>query len=140
MPRSPENYFPDLDRLPGIFAAYPDVLAVYLFGSVAAGTARPDSDLDLAVVPAGPAVHGQKLDMFADLAAAGFCRVDLVFLDTRNIVLKYEAVRHNRLIYSREDFDAASFFSLITRMYFDFQPTLKVQRDAYKRRILNGSA
>jgi hypothetical protein len=45
------------------------------------------------------------LDILADLARAGFCDVDLVFLDTYDIVLKYEAVRQNKLVYNRGDFD-----------------------------------
>lgn len=127
---------PDLNLLPEIFRAYPAVQAVYLFGSVAAGKTHRESDLDLAVVPRDSSVRQQKLEMLADLAARGFCNVDLVFLDTNDIVLKFEAVRQNRLVYEAEDFDRGSYFSLIIRQYFDFLPYLRVQREAYKRRIL----
>ncbi len=79
-----------------------------------------------------------KLDVLADLARAGFCDVDLVFLDTDDIVLKYEAVRQNQLVYHREDFDRGAFYSLVVRQYLDFLPYLEVQRKAYRRRILSG--
>ena len=39
-------------RIADVFGHFPEVLAVYLFGSVAEGRAGPHSDLDLAVVPA----------------------------------------------------------------------------------------
>ncbi|MBN1996063.1 nucleotidyltransferase domain-containing protein, partial [candidate division KSB1 bacterium] len=68
----------------------------------------------------------------------GFCHVDLVFLDGRNILLEFEAVRHNRLVFARPEFDQGSVFSITLRKYFDFLPYLKVQRQAYKEQVLNG--
>ena len=129
---------PDLEILPQIFAKYPGIQAVYIFGSRATGVARETSDLDLAVVPRNHQVRQQRLDILADLARHGFCDVDLVFLDTDDITLQYEAVRQNRLIYQTADFDRGALYSKIVRQYFDFLPYLNVQREAYKRRILNG--
>jgi predicted nucleotidyltransferase len=127
---------PSTDRLAAVFSKYPDIQAVYLFGSAAAGTTHRESDLDLAVVPRNPKLGRKKLDILTDLARAGFDNVDLVFLDTDDIVLKYEAVRQNRLVYQAEDFDPGAMYSKIVRQYLDFQPYLDVQRAAYKRRIL----
>jgi hypothetical protein len=78
------------------------------------------------------------LDILADLARAGFCDVDLVFLDTDDIVLKYEAVRQNQLVYHREDFDRGAFYSQVVRQYLDFLLCLEVQRKAYQRRVMLG--
>ncbi len=66
--------------------------------------------------------------------------MDLVFLDTDDIVLKYEAVRHNRIVYQTEDFDRGALYAKVVRQYLDFLPYLKVQREAYKRRILDGQS
>lgn len=129
---------PDLSELPGIFTKYPDIQAVYLFGSLAAGTTNPMSDLDLAIYSASRDIEHKKLDILTDLAEHGYCHVDLVFLNGRDIVLEFEAVRHNKLVYSREDFDAGSFYSLVVRKYLDFYPYLEVQRKALQKRILNG--
>jgi uncharacterized protein len=128
--------FPDLNLLPEIFKKYPDIQAVYLFGSVANGKANSQSDIDLAIVPRNPSLREKKLDILADLTGHGFNNVDIVFLDIRDIVVRFEAVHQNRLIYCAEDFDAGSFFSLTIRQYFDFLPYLKIQREAYKQRIL----
>jgi hypothetical protein len=49
-------------------------------------------------------------------------------------------VRLNRIVHQRPDFDSASVFSLFVRRYLDFLPYLKVQREAYKQRALNGQA
>ena len=130
---------PDLGALPDIFRRYEDVQAVYLFGSAASGSTRPDSDIDLAVVPRSGTSRERRLDILADLVRAGFDDVDLVFLDTHDLVLKYEAVRQNRLVYAANDFDRGAFYSKVVRMYLDFQPYLERQRKAYKRRILHGA-
>jgi predicted nucleotidyltransferase len=131
---------PDLKRLSSIFASYPDIEAVYLFGSTSTGRTHAESDLDLAVVLRPDAQSFPKLDILAKLAQAGFCNVDLVTLDTDDIVLKYEAVRQNRLIYRADDFDRGAFFSKIIRQFWDFRPFLEVQRRAYKQRTLNDQA
>lgn len=127
-----------LENLREIFSRYGEIQAVYLFGSMATGKARKDSDIDLAVVASGPEPRKRQLDILSDLARAGFCKVDLVFLDTDDVVLKFEAVHANKLVYCAEGFDRGEYFSKVVRAYFDFLPLLEVQRDAYKRRILNG--
>lgn len=130
----------DVEHLARIFREYPEILAVYLFGSAAEGQMHRESDLDLAIVPRTPAARARRLDILADLARVGFCNVDLIFLDTDDIVLKYEAVRLNRVIYQTADFDPGEIYSRIVRQYLDFLPYLRVQREAYKRRILDGPA
>ncbi|ABU56884.1 type VII toxin-antitoxin system MntA family adenylyltransferase antitoxin [Roseiflexus castenholzii] len=132
--------FLNLERLPDIFKKYPDIHAVYLFGSAVTGRLHAESDLDLAIVPRPGAGELPRLDILTDLARAGFCRVDLVILDTNDIVLKHEVVRHNQVIYQTEDFDRGAYFSRIARQFLDFRPYLDVQRRAYKQRIVHGQA
>ena len=120
---------------------YPEILAVYLFGSRATTTARPDSDYDLAVVSdrKRPA-RCRKMDILTDLAKAGFDNVDLSFLDHDNMVLSHEAVRMNRIVFCRPEFDCSAFYSQVIRMYFDFLPYLSIQRAAFKERLIHGAA
>lgn len=131
---------PNFDQIPVVFRRYPSVQAVYLFGSFAAGTARPESDLDLAIVPRDASARAQALEIMADLTRLVHDRVDLVFLDSRDVLLRFEAVRHNRLVYHTPDFDAGSYESRIVREYWDFLPYLQVQRQAMKDRILADGA
>lgn len=124
--------FPDLNKLEGIFEKYPAAQAVYLFGSAASGKTHAESDLDLGIVPKDCSAHAQKLDILTDLIRNEFNNIDLVFLDTKDIVVRFEAVRQNRLVDSSKEFDAGEFFSLTIRQYFDFVPYLKTQREAHK--------
>ncbi len=132
------NNNPDLSALSRLFKKYSDIDAVYLFGSHLTGKMHSESDIDLAVVPANSKTIDKKLDILTDLAKHGFCHVDLIFLDVHDIVLKYEAVRNNKVIYQNENFDHGDYFSKVLRQYFDFLPYLEVQRRAYKEKILNG--
>lgn len=125
------------DALRAVFRHYPEILAVYLFGSYADGTARPDSDLDLGVLPRTPTLRERLLDLLADLTAAGFDRVDIVFLDQADPTLRYEVVRRNHPLYLAPDFDHGTYFSHVLREYWDLEPYLRIVRQAYKEKWLH---
>jgi len=113
---------------------------LYLFGSHAAGRSRADSDVDLAVVGSKAAFAAEELEILADLTAAGLDRIDLVCLDEADHVLRFEAVHANCLLHARPYFDHADCFTRILRVYFDFEPYLRIQCEAYKERVLSGQA
>lgn len=129
---------PELNLLKKIFQKYPEIQAVYLFGSAAYGNIHQESDLDLAIIPSIKGLQKKKVEILADLAHHGFCNVDLVFLEGEDIVAQYEAVRQNFLVYQRPEFDRGATYSKTVRQYLDFYPYLSVQREAYKKRILDG--
>jgi hypothetical protein len=132
------------DRLREVFAARPAVRAAYVFGSVAANRTWDGSDLDLGIV-----VDEDKWDPSDKVPLIGECMdaarrdwIDLVVLNDAPLVLQFEAVRPNVILYSADDFDPGAFSSKVLRMYWDFQPYLRRQRKAYKERRLkqaNGS-
>jgi len=129
---------PPLAELQPIFERYPEIEAVYLFGSKAAGTDGPASDLDIAVYPGSDQVVRKKMDLLTDLARRNFCNVNNIFMDGKDIVLNFEAMIYNSLLYARPSFDKRVLFSNIVRKYFYFQHFLKYQRQALKERILHG--
>ncbi|HEU20656.1 MAG TPA: nucleotidyltransferase domain-containing protein, partial [Deltaproteobacteria bacterium] len=120
---------------------YPEIQAVYLFGSRASGKTHPESDLDLAVYPPSKPLKARRLDLMADLVKAGFDRADLSFVEEDgDLVFAYEAVRQNRIVYQTPGFSRGTVYSRIVRKYLDFLPFLNVQRRAYKERLLHGPA
>jgi predicted nucleotidyltransferase len=81
----------------GVFARYP-VARAWVFGSVARGDDRPDSDLDLLVELASGASVVDVLGLDEDLSALLGCRVDVVTateLDS-NALLRRGVDRHRR--------------------------------------------
>jgi len=121
----------DLARLREVFARYPEVAGVWLFGSHAHGTASARSDVDLALDPALPGARGRKLDLLADLVHAGFESVDLVVLDRDDPVLRFEAIGPNRLVYAAADYDPHEAFAQALRRYDDTARLRQLVREAY---------
>lgn len=71
-----------LDALEKVLSAHPEIEVAILFGSLAAGTAGPGSDLDLGVAAERPLDAGQKRALIERLALAFGRAVDLVDLRT----------------------------------------------------------
>lgn len=107
--------------IPLIRAAYPDVQAVYLFGSYAAGNPWPDSDIDLALLlPPATAKAAASLavsDLRAALERALGCEVDLVNLRQVSTVFRKEIVMLGQRIYCADAYAADEFEMLTLSLY-----------------------
>lgn len=129
----------EADTLAALFRATPEVRGAYVFGSAAAGQRTSRSDIDLAVWLRDEAdPSSTKLDLLADLVRRGFDDVDLVVLDEADLIVQYEALQPNRLLYAADDYSHPYMYSKIMRKYWDFRPYLDVQRAAYKKRLQRG--
>jgi predicted nucleotidyltransferase len=80
-------------------AAFPNVLAIYAFGSRVQGQAGPDSDLDLAVLVAGYADPLALWDVATELAAQVGCPVDLLDLRAASTVMQYQVLTTGRRLW-----------------------------------------
>ena len=117
-----------------VFEKFLEIQAVYLFGSQATGKTHAESDTDFGFI----ADRNLREELSTELVKIGFTNFSLVYIPEATLLLQFEIVRMNKLIYARHDFDRGSFFSRIVRMYQDFQPYRDVQREEYKKRVLNG--
>lgn len=82
-------------RLPGL-------LAIYAFGSRAQGTARPDSDLDLAVLVAGYAEPLALWALAGDLADLAGCPVDLLDLRAASTVMQHQIITTGQRCWAKD--------------------------------------
>jgi predicted nucleotidyltransferase len=128
----------DLNGLGPVFAADARVRFAYVFGSVAAGTARPDSDIDLAVSVAS---RGTLLDdarlRDALVAALGRDDVDLVVLEDAPLWLAYRVVG-GRPIYSRDDVARVRHRAAVEHDFLDFKPYHDAYLAAVRERARSG--
>jgi predicted nucleotidyltransferase len=70
----------------------PDLIALYRFGSQAKGTARPDSDMDLAVLARDPIPNLRRFELAQELAVQLHCDVDLVDLRNASTVMRMQVL------------------------------------------------
>ena len=124
---------PDLPRITELLSATPGVAAAYVFGSVASGTARADSDVDIAILFTVTPPHTLESARFAlagQLEAALGAPVDLVVLNDAPVDLSIRVLRQGRLLVDR-DASARIGFEVRTRNEaFDLEPVLARYRSA----------
>lgn len=100
---------------------YPDVQAIYLFGSYGTADEWPDSDLDIAVL-----LPPQQAKEATSLAMSDLCfelmdllnkEVDLINLRRVPTVLQKEIIASERRIYLANEY-AANEFEMLTLSYY----------------------
>ncbi|MHB1945323.1 MAG: type VII toxin-antitoxin system MntA family adenylyltransferase antitoxin [Metallibacterium sp.] len=115
-----------IDQLRAVLARHPQVNFAMLFGSLARGTARPDSDLDLAVGADRPLRSDEIIALIGDLATASGRPVDLIDLAdagepllgqilAHGVRVLGDSTRHGALL-SRHLTDVADFVPLQQRI------------------------
>lgn len=113
------------------FGSDPSVAAVYLFGSLARGTARPDSDVDLGVLYRSKppsTLLGQPFAAQAELAAELGRPVDLVVMNTAPPDLSHRVLRDGQLLLELDRSVRIAFEVKARNQYFDLLPILQRYR------------
>lgn len=120
------------ERVREFFSAEPAVVAVYLFGSTARGTAKAGSDVDVAVLfdaPPASTLMGPRLTLGGRLEQMLKRPVDLVVLNSASADLVHRVLRDGDLLLDRDPSRRIRFEVARRNEYFDLQPV----RDAYRR-------
>jgi len=120
-----------IDTLLAPLARHPELELVIVFGSVAAGRQRPDSDLDIAVRAGQVLTATQKMALIEDLALATGRAIDLIDLRTVGEPLLGQVLAHGRRVLGSDE----AFADLLRRHLIDsadFMPC--VQRILEHRR------
>lgn len=91
-----------LDSIAFLRQQLPNLLAVYAFGSQIAGTAGPDSDLDLAVLVPGKVDPLRLWELAGVLSEQMSCPVDLVDLRAASTVMQYQIITRGERWWARD--------------------------------------
>jgi predicted nucleotidyltransferase len=106
-------------------------VAVYLFGSVARGTASPRSDVDVAILferAPEPTLDAQPFGLKADLEALLGRPVDLVVLNRASPDLTHRVLRDGQLVFESDRSARVRFEVRSRSAYFDMLPIWREYR------------
>lgn len=108
------------------------VVCVYVFGSVARGTARGRSDIDVAVLlerDPPPTLAGSAVSLGGDLERYLGYPVDLVVLNRASVDLVHRVLRDGLLVFDPRPRERIQFEVRARNAYFDLKPVL----DRYRK-------
>ena len=116
--------------VPSVLAAVPEVDLAYLYGSVARGQARPDSDIDVALVLRRPLLAPDRLKLElaleVDLAIrAGEEALDVRVVNDAPLLLQGAVATEGILLYSRDELARIAFEASTRSRYFDYLPSAR---------------
>jgi predicted nucleotidyltransferase len=120
----------------------PAVSALVVFGSRARGTSRPDSDLDVAILPASPDsserrhLQARAAAALAHLAPEG--KVDVVILDEATDVLRQRILSQGRLLLCQDPEAWRELRVQTMREYGDREWVRRIYQEAQHRRLTGG--
>ncbi|HEX3046826.1 MAG TPA: nucleotidyltransferase domain-containing protein [Bacillota bacterium] len=132
----------EIDNLKPLFEGYgKQIIAVYLFGSLAAGTETPLSDVDIAVLfdrdVDQRTIKYLEGDLFLKLSKQlRTDEIDLVVLNTAPPSIRYGVLRERRLLYYTDKSQVVDFEDQTILGYLDFKP----YREEFDREFINGLA
>lgn len=123
----------DIERaLSPVLERHDDVIAAWLFGSVARGTERADSDVDVAVLlgrrTRPRTLDDLPLDLEAELASALGRSVQVVVVDHAPADLVHRVLRDGRLLVDRDKAARIRFEVDARNRFFDMQPIWREYR------------
>lgn len=127
-----------LTRLRAVLNEGPSLRLAVLFGSAAGGTSRPDSDLDVAVLPGPSGLDpSDESSLARRLALAGGADVDLIRLDDlKSTLLRWEIATTGVPILEASPGTFARFRAAAAAEYIEFAPALAYHGEVFRRRLI----
>jgi uncharacterized protein len=118
------------DRISSIVSEVPEICAAWVFGSVARGNPRPDSDLDVAVLLEDPRagatdVHRSLRGLAALLEDVAGRAVDIAVLGLHDPVFAHDVLSHGRRVLDRNRARRIDFECAVLSRYFDWAPVFE---------------
>lgn len=112
---------------------WPGIQFVVLFGSVAKGAPRPNSDVDIGILGGG---FWDQLDLGSELGRELGREPHVVDLASATDWLRFEVARSGRLLYQAEPGVWPRFQASAALQYFDLAPIIARCSEGVRRRLV----
>ena len=132
MAKIPTNML-DCSRIEHRLQQNPHLLAAYLLGSAADGTMRPDSDVDIAILPMAGRMPSQAevFELASELTMITERPVDIGLLSSQNLVYASEALLKGHRFYCQDTAKADLAAATLLGLAMAFNIERKEIIDAY---------
>ncbi len=111
-----------LEKLQAFFKEYPQIAAVYLFGSFGTEFQMPTSDIDLGVVFSQPVELKQELEIDVELSMfLNTDKVDFVNLARTPLRLQFKALKEGELVSENNPIANSNFIEKVVKQYWDYR-------------------
>ena len=107
-----------------------------LFGSAASGRARPDSDVDIAVLGEHELDAGAESRLARTLSLATGRNVDLIRLQRASTLLKWQIASKGVPLVERTPGEFARFRAMAASEYLEFAPAFSYHGEIFRRRLI----
>jgi predicted nucleotidyltransferase len=123
-----------VEKIVEYFQNDPRVCAVFLLGSAAKGQMRPDSDIDIAILPASgeKITDTQRISLAADLSIFSGLKLDIGILSSANLIYAKEAILTGFEIFVKNRFYTDLMTTNLLGMYIMFQDQRREVLNAYR--------
>ncbi len=115
----------DIEKIKAFADSKSHLVAVYVFGSVAAGRNRRGSDLDIAVMTDRVIEGFELVQMETALSNLVGCDVDLVVFGQASPLLQHQILKYGRLVYGFDSMERVTQEVSARRQYLDTRSLYK---------------
>ncbi len=130
-----------IEGLRAVLREGPPLRLAMLFGSAATGRLRPDSDIDIAILPEdGDMPLRVELDLQVALERASGRQVDVARLDRASTLVRWEVARFGKPLWSSPPGEIVRFTAEAASEYLDFAPAFEQAAEAFRRTLASGVA
>ncbi len=121
---------------------FPQIAGAYLFGS-ALGACRPDSDIDIGLVPEDIRLSAKETAQLEAVIAGSFHPFeghpyDIVLLNLGNPIFSFRIIKKGRLIYVRDLDRVQDVMEQVSRRYADVYPRYRIALDEILDEVVTG--